>query len=168
MGQNNHSKYAACKTSLLLWRCRFFSLLSFLQPMDFQISFLNLLAGSCTKQALLQWEDPQWLRIIPIFLFSEKEMKIWFKWSWLKFPLISSYAEKYRRHPSEITKNTIWWWRLQFKETKCPGNRSLTFSRFRRVFFSLSQQRNYISLYLVSREFFFREYWWIITINLYL
>lgn len=75
-GQNNHSKYAACKTSLLLWRCRFFSLLSFLQPMDFQISFLNLLAGSCTKQALLQWEDPQWLRIIPIFLFSEKETKI--------------------------------------------------------------------------------------------
>lgn len=49
----------------------------FLQLMDFQISFLNLLAGLCIKLVLLQWADHQWLmvRIIPIFLFSEKEMK---------------------------------------------------------------------------------------------
>lgn len=94
------------------------------------------------------------VRIIPVFLFSEKEMKIWFKWDGSKFPLFSSYAEKCRRHPSEITKNTVRWWRLQFKETNCPGNRSLTFSKFMRFFFSLPQQRNDISLYLVSREFF--------------
>lgn len=36
-------------------------LFSFLQLMDFQISFLNLLAGLCMKLVLLQWEDHQWL-----------------------------------------------------------------------------------------------------------
>lgn len=55
-----------------------FLLLLFLQLVDFQISVLNLLAGLCTKLVLLQLHyDFEWLmvRIISVFLFSEKEMK---------------------------------------------------------------------------------------------
>lgn len=49
----------------------------FLQLMNLQTLFLILLAELCIKLVLLQWADRQWLRvtIIPIFLFSEKEMK---------------------------------------------------------------------------------------------
>lgn len=137
-------------------------LVLFLQLMDFQISFLNLLAGLCTELVLLQWADHQCLmvRIIPIFLFSEKEMKIWFKC--LKFPFISSYSGKGRRHQSEITENIVWWWRLQLRKPRKACALALKASRFQSSweFFSLLLQSANIELVC------FQGYWWIIPLCL--